>query len=268
MFIAEASCNHLGSMALALNMIDVAKEAGADIVKFQMYVTEKINDPKLHKFLEMCRFTEEQHRFLKKHAENVGIEYMCSAFDVESVEALGRLGVTRIKIPSGQIHNKEILKAVANLNIPVIISTGMCDKREVETAAYYPLAHDLTILHCNTAYPTPDKDANLNAIKTLIKEYYPPRKVGYSDHTIGLTASIAAAALGAEVIEKHFILSRNIRTPDTAVSLEPQELGVLVGEVKRVREMLGDGIKRPTESEKPFTHRKESNGNKGNQGQN
>jgi len=251
MVIAEACCNHLGNLLLAYSMIKTAKEAGADAVKFQMYVVEKINDPALHDFLRLCYFEKDQHKELMNFCESIGIEYICSAFDIESLEILGSMGC-KIKIPSGQIHNKSYLKTASNLGVPIIMSTGMATLKEVRKAAEY--FDDLTVLHCTTAYPAPDKEANLNCITTLKKDF---GHVGFSDHTTGYNAAVAAVGLGAEVIERHFTLSRSILTPDTEVSLEPAELRIYIDNIRQTKKLMGSYVKAPTKSEEPNMFRRD-----------
>lgn len=253
MIVADFCCNHLGDMLLTYYMISAAKEAGVDAVKFQMYEVDKINDPTLHNFLRICRFTKRQHIELKCACEEVGIRYLCSAFDTESLEVLGEMGVM-IKIPSGQIHNKAYLEKAASLDNTIIMSTGMATLDEVKDAV--GILGNPAILHCTTAYPVSDEDVNLNCIITLRKEF-PHCVIGYSDHTVGYEAAVAATVLGAEIVEKHFILSRAIKTPDTPVSLEPEELKQYVTQIRRTEKLMGTGVKAPTKSEEPNMFRRD-----------
>jgi len=241
--IAEACCNHIGDMMLAYCMIKAAKEAGADAIKFQMYVVDKINDPSLHNFLRTSQFSEKQHKELYCACKEVGIDYMCSAFDTESLEVLQKMGA-RIKIPSGQIHNTAYLEKAAPSD--VIMSTGMATLDEIKKAV--EILGKPKILHCTTAYPVPDEDVNLNCITTLKKEF-PNHTIGFSDHTTGSAAAIAATALGAQIIEKHFALSRAIGTPDTPVSFEPSELRGFIQNIRHTETLMGSYVKGLAESE-------------------
>jgi sialic acid synthase SpsE len=237
-------------MKIAKAMIDAAKWAGADTVKFQMYQTELINDSSLHKFLEAVRFSTDEHKRLMGYCEKVGIEYLCSAFDITSLIILAdTLKVNRIKIPSGQLHNESYLSYANSSEVPLILSTGMSTKAEVEKAIQNINWDDLIVLHCNSAYPTPDEDTNLKAIERL--RCFCSLQVGYSDHTRGNTAAIMAVGLGAVMIEKHFTLSRQLKTPDSDTSIEPGEFKSFVEDIRRAEVMLGSGEKVITESEKP-----------------
>ncbi len=254
MIICEAACNHLGSFTVAVAMIGAAKEAGADAIKFQMYVTEKINDPSLHDYLEHWRLEEDEHIFLKKTCEQIGIEYMCSAFDIESPDILADMKVGRIKIPSGQIHNKTYLRKAASLGIPLIMSTGMSTITEIEDAVN--ILGEPAILHCTSAYPVPDEDVNLNSMMSLMK-HFPNHEVGFSDHTMNLLAAVIATSMGAKIIERHFTLSRYMVTSDSPASFEPKELKTYIESINKVKTIMGEYGKPVTQSEQPNLHRRD-----------
>lgn len=268
--IAEAGVNHNGDMTLAKRLIEEAKNAGADYVKFQtarspesvtskfaqMAEYQKRNVKKDESQLEMIRsltlplsaFSE-----LKNHCNKVGVKFMSTPFDRESIDALMEVGMDYVKVPSGEITNLPYLRKVAQQGIPVIMSTGMCELEEVRKALDVLYTNglqqkDITLLHCNTEYPTPFEDVNLKAMLTLKKEF--GVRVGYSDHTKGIEVPIAAVAMGAEVIEKHFTLDRTLPGPDHVASLEPNELKEMVKSIRHIEEALGDGRKRVSQSER------------------
>jgi len=266
--IAEAGVNHNGSIETAREMIFVAKEAGADGVKFQTAVPDLVATPHVPKaayqsrtttssesqldMLRMLHFPLDRYGELKIHCEKQGIEFMSTAFDEVSLEALSRLDLERIKIPSGEITNLPYLRHVARMGKPVVMSTGMATLAEVSAAMEVLLGggiekEDLTILHCNTDYPTPMTDVNLQAMLTIRDEL--GVKVGYSDHTLGIEVPIAAVAMGATVVEKHFTLDRRMQGPDHAASLEPHELRSMVVAIRNIEKALGDGVKIPSNSE-------------------
>lgn len=270
LIIAEAGVNHDGDMVQAKKLIDVAVEAGADVVKFQTFKADRLvsaQAPKAQYQLETTDRAETQHEMLRRlelktddhhllaaHCRDQGIEFLSTGFDRLSVDFLVEMGVKRIKIPSGEIANLPYLRHVAKSSLPIILSTGMACIGEVEDAvevleAVGMPSDQLTLLHCNTQYPTPFSDVNLRAMATLQRSF-PEAKVGYSDHTTGIEVSIAAVAMGATVIEKHFTLSRDGDGPDHKASLEPNELADLVRAVRHVEESLGDGRKRASASER------------------
>ena len=268
-FIAEAGVNHNGDMGLARELVHAAADAGADAVKFQTFTAERLasaSAPKADYQLQTTDSTESQFAMLKKlelpydqHAglmelaHKRGIEFMSTPFDTVAADFLKGLGVKRFKIPSGEITNFPYLRHVARLGLPTIFSTGMASMEDIEACLSvlrrFGLDRDqITVLHCNTEYPTPIEDVNLRAMQE-IKERF-GIKVGYSDHTAGLEVSLAAAALGASLIEKHFTISRTLPGPDQKASLEPQELKNLVTGIRQISASLGYAIKAPTRSEK------------------
>lgn len=266
--IAEAGVNHNGSLEIAKKLIDEAVKSGADYIKFQTFKTEKVvsvhalkadyqkitTNAKESQF-EMIKKLElniEAHKELFQYCDEVGIKFISTPFDLDSVDLLFDLGVDLFKVGSGEITNFPYLKKIATKGLPVILSTGMSNLSEVEEALGVLLTNGLkrdqiTLLHANTEYPTPFKDVNLNAMVTL-KEAF-KINVGYSDHTLGTDIPIAAVALGATVIEKHFTLNRNMEGPDHKASLEPLELKSMVTSIRNIEYALGDGIKRPSCSE-------------------
>jgi N-acetylneuraminate synthase len=265
--IAEAGVNHNGSLDLALELVDVAAAAGADAVKFQTfraaalatagagkaaYQERTTGEGSQRAMLERLELDEAAHRALADRAEARGIEFMSAPFDHESLDLLVRLGVRRLKLGSGELTNGPLLEAAARTGLPLILSTGMATLEEVTDAVRLVRAAgaaDVTVLHCTTEYPAPPGEVNLRAIATMREALGVP--VGYSDHTIGVTVTLAAVALGASVIEKHFTTDRTLPGPDHPASLEPAELAELVSTVRTVEEALGDGVKRPTASELP-----------------
>lgn len=266
LIIAEAGVNHNGSLELAKKMAEVAKEAGADIVKYQTAVPElvisrfapkaeyqKATTGSTESQLEMVKkihFGFDAHRELKKYCDSIGIMYLSTPFDMDSIEFLKELDMPVWKIPSGEITNLPYLERVAALKKPLIMSTGMSEIAEVKQALdvlYKNGATDVTILHCNTEYPTPLKDANVKAMLDLQKTF--GTKIGYSDHTLGLEAPLASVALGATVVEKHFTLDKNMEGPDHGASMNPEELVALVKAIRNTELILGDGVKAVTISE-------------------
>ena len=266
--IAEAGVNHNGSLEMAKRMALAAKECGADIVKYQTAVPELVVSKFAEKAeyqkqttdaaesqLEMIRklhFSFEGHRELKEYCDSIGIQYLSAPFDIPSVRFLGTLGLPLIKIPSGEITNLPYLEEVAKLHTPVLLSTGMSNLNEI-TDALAILddggCPEVTILHCNTQYPTPYEDANLTAMLELFDQFGLP--VGLSDHTPGWECDVAATVLGAQVIEKHFTLDKSLPGPDQKASLDPTEFKAMVDAVRHVEAALGDGHKHLTESEAP-----------------
>lgn len=264
--IAEAGVNHNGDMNLAKRLIDAAKSAGADAVKFQTFkakdlvskaapkagyqkLTAETDEGQLE-MLERLELSHSNFKDLHGYCEEKGILFLSSAFDLDSIDVLEKLDMPVYKVPSGEITNLPYLIKIAGTGKPVIISTGMSDLDEVESAIEALRDHGagkITLLHCNTQYPTPFEDANLKAMLTLKERF--GLAVGYSDHTLGIEAPIAAAALGATVIEKHFTLDKTLKGPDHRASLDPLELKAMVTSVRNIEAALGDGIKRPSVSE-------------------
>lgn len=265
--IAEAGVNHNGDLQLAKKLVEKAAEAGADAVKFQTFKTEKLVCRNAEKaeyqkqttdegesqfdMLKKLELTEEMHRELAKHCEKCGIRFLTTPFDEESLEQIQEYGVDLIKVSSGDLTNYPFLKKIAGTGKPVILSTGMSTLEEVKTSVSLLKENgsgEITVLHCNTEYPTPMKDVNLRAMVTLRKEL--GVETGYSDHTRGIEVPIAAAALGAAVIEKHFTLDKTMEGPDHKASLEPEELKAMVSAVRNIELAIGNGEKQPSESEK------------------
>ncbi len=268
--IAEAGVNHNGDINIARKLIDAAVHAGADYVKFQSFKAEKLVSPLAKKadyqsknlgvedntqlqMLKNLELTHEDHLELIDYCNNKGINFFSTAFDAEGVKYLDNLGVDLIKSPSGEINNYPYLRAIAKTGKPVILSTGMATLGEIETALdilnkYGCPNEKITVLHCNTEYPTPFEDVNLKAMNTIAQAF--GVKVGYSDHTLGIEVPIAAVALGASVIEKHFTLDRNLPGPDHKASLEPHELKAMVNAIRNIEQAIsGDGRKQPSTSE-------------------
>jgi len=264
--IAEVGVNHNGSLELAKKMIDAAKDAGVDAVKFQTFVSENLVSCFAEKAeyqkaatgaaenqLEMIKKLElsyDDFRALKSYAEKLDIIFLSTPFDIDSIDFLAELGMDIFKIPSGEITNLPYLIRIGNLKRKVILSTGMSsisDINEAVTILQNAGTDDITLLHCNTAYPTPYEDVNLHVMNTLHETFRLP--VGYSDHTNGIEVSIAAAALGAVVIEKHFTLDRTMEGPDHKASLEPSELKQMVQAIRHIEQALGSSEKQPTGSE-------------------
>jgi len=267
--IAEAGVNHNGSLGMAFQLIDAAVAAGADAVKFQTFKAEKViavNAPKAdyqkettgadESQLEMVKkleLDETAHIQLKQYCQHKRIQFLATPFDLESIDLLSRLGLEIFKIPSGEITNLPYLRKLGPLKKRLIMSTGMADLGEIEdaldvlTESGTPL-ENITVLHCNTEYPTPFEDVNLKAMLT-IRNAFPGLTVGYSDHTNGIEVPIAAVAMGASVIEKHFTLDRNLPGPDHRASLEPPELSAMISGIRNIEKALGTGSKKPSPSE-------------------
>ena len=268
--IAEAGVNHNGSLTLAKKLVDKASEAGADYIKFQTFKSEKLvskaakqaeyqrrnigkaDDSQLA-MLKKLELTEDDHLVLIEYCKEKGIKFFSTAFDPTTIDLLHSFNLGLWKIPSGEVTNYPYLKKIANYGEPVILSTGMCELSDIEAALNVLIfegvnKEDITILHCNTEYPTPYEDVNLKAMLE-IKERFGV-KVGYSDHTTGIDVPIAAVALGATVIEKHFTLDRNMEGPDHKASLEPDELKQMVSSIRNIEKALGSGHKTITESER------------------
>ena len=241
--IAEIGVNHDGDLNKAKRLIDAAKAAGADAAKFQYFSSRKLWHDDVYKHLEL-RFSE--FVVLHHYCQQAGIEFLCTPFGVEEVILLRQL-VKRYKIASGCITRIPILEAAKDTALPVILSTGMATLQEISAAEQVLWDGDLTLLHCTSAYPCPIDQANLRAMIELRDTFRTP--VGYSDHTKGITVAIAAAAMGAAVIEKHLTLDCTATGPDHAASIEPEEFRVMVRAIRTVEEALGDGIKRVQPSE-------------------
>jgi N,N'-diacetyllegionaminate synthase len=269
LIIAEAGVNHNGDINLAKQLIDSAAEAGADIVKFQTFsadrqVTRTAEKAKYqqqeadsaesqYKMLQRLELTESMHHQLISHCANKNIEFLSTGFDIESINFLITLNQKYLKIPSGEITNLPYLRHIGHLNKSVILSTGMATLGEIEQAINVledmgTSRNKITILHCTSEYPTPMNEVNLHAMLTLQKAFNVA--VGYSDHTKGIEISIAAVALGATVIEKHLTIDRNLPGPDHQSSVEPYELKQMISAIRNIEKAMGDGIKRPTASEK------------------
>ena len=275
-FIAEAGVNHDGSLDKALRLVDIAADAGADAIKFQTFRAADIANPAARRaeyqqaalgegsqfeMLRALELDEAAHRLLAERCATRGIEFMSTAFEPWALDMLIGLGMRRIKVPSGEITNLPLIRAMARAGLPIILSTGMADLAEVaravewirQTWAEHGIADGgsdmLTILHCTSNYPTRPEDANLAAMATMRAAFGVP--VGYSDHTVGSPVCFAAVALGASVIEKHFTENPSDPGPDHAASIDPAELATLVQEVKAVAASLGNGRKEPRASELP-----------------
>ena len=265
--IAEIGVNHNGDLSLAKKMILEAKKAGVDAVKFQSFKADNLvskdakkadyqikntgKEESQHDMIKRLELSEEDHIYLKEICDKEKIEFLSSPFDIESANLLLSLGINTVKVPSGEITNLPYLEEIGKLYENIIISTGMSDLYEIKEAINILNKHkkpNITVLHCNTEYPTPMEDVNLLAIKTMEKELNLP--IGYSDHTDGIEVSISAVALGATVIEKHFTLDKNMEGPDHKASLEPRELKQMVDAIRNIEKALGDGVKKPSKSEK------------------
>ncbi len=268
LIIAEAGVNHNGDLELAKQIVKAAANAGADLVKFQTFTAERLaidsapkadyqnqtTDQKQSQFamLRQLELTAEMHEQLIVYCSKQGIGFFSTGFDLESVDYLASLGADRFKIPSGEITNLPYLRHVGAFGKPLILSTGMATLGEIEAAldaceiAGTPRSR-VTVLHCNTEYPTPMSDVNLRAMCSIRDAF--GVAVGYSDHTLGIEVPIAAVALGATVIEKHLTLDRNWPGPDHKASLEPDEFAVMVRAIRNIEQAMGDGIKRPSPSE-------------------
>jgi N,N'-diacetyllegionaminate synthase len=270
LIIAEAGVNHNGELPTAKRLIDVAAEAGADLVKFQTFSADRLvtadarkadyqidncaGSDSQHAMLRGLELTAAMHRELLAHCRLRDIGFFSTAFDTESIDLLADLGLERFKIPSGEITNLPYLRHVGGFGKPVIMSTGMATMQEIGAAlAVLEQAglerEQITVLHCNTQYPTPMADVNLRAMLAIRDSF--GVAVGYSDHTLGIEVAVAAVALGATVIEKHFTLDRELPGPDHKASLEPPELTAMVAAIRNVERALGDGVKRPSPSELP-----------------
>ena len=271
LIIAEAGVNHNGSIEIAKQLIDKAVDAGADIIKFQTFKAEKLvsksakqadyqkrnigataDDSQLN-MLKKLELSAEDHELLIEYCNNRGIRFFSTAFDLDSIDYLHSLHLGLWKIPSGEITNYPYLRKIAKYQEPTIVSTGMCEMDDISAAIEVLKNHGLerdkiTILHCNTEYPTPYEDVNLLAMKTIENHFHV--NVGYSDHTRGIEVPIAAVALGAVVIEKHLTLDRNMEGPDHKASLEPDELKEMVSSIRHIEKALGASEKVVSDSER------------------
>lgn len=268
LIIAEAGVNHNGDLELARQLIDAAAVSGADLVKFQTFNANRqvtraaqkadyqtqTTDSKESQHEMLCRLglSVEMHSELIAHCATRSIGFFSTGFDIESVDLLISLGQERFKIPSGEITNLPYLRHIGQLGKPVILSSGMSTMGEIETAIDVleqtgTLRANITVLHCTTEYPTPMEDVNLRAMQSIHAAF--GVAVGYSDHTTGTEVAIAAVAMGASIIEKHFTLNRNLPGPDHKASLEPEELMAMVTAIRNIEIAMGDGIKRLTPSE-------------------
>ncbi len=267
--IAEAGVNHNGSIENAKNLVDVAEQAGADYVKFQTFKAENIvtvNADKANYQKSLTGIEESQFEMIKKleldkdahikvmkHCEGKNVKFLSTPFDNDSIQMLLNLKIPFFKIPSGEITNLPFLECIGSHGLPIVMSSGMSSLKEVSDAVQVLTSagaekDSITILHCNTEYPTPMRDVNLNAMLTIKNELNV--KVGYSDHTLGIEIPIAAVAMGASIIEKHFTLDKNLPGPDHAASLEPDELKAMVKGIRNIEIAFGDGKKKPSLSEK------------------
>lgn len=264
--IAEAGVNHNGDIELAKKMVDVACECKVDAIKFQTFKTEKLVSKKAIKAEYQIKNTNDEetqfdmikkleldinaHKELIDYCNKKNIMFLSSPFDLESIDLLNELGINIFKIPSGEITNILYLEKISKLNKKIILSTGMADMNEINDALNILKSNgneNIVVLHCNTEYPTPMKDVNLSAMNTIRDTF--KLDVGYSDHTLGIEIPIAAVAMGAKVIEKHFTLDKNMIGPDHKASLNPQELKNMVIAIRNIEKAMGNGIKQPTKSE-------------------
>ncbi len=270
LIIAEAGVNHNGSLELAKQLIDKAVEAGVDIIKFQTFKSEKLvskaakqaeyqqrnigkKDEGQLAMLKKLELSQADHEELITYCNEKGISFFSTAFDMDSIDYLHSLDMGLWKIPSGEITNYPYLRKIAQYKEPVILSTGMCELSDIEAAMNVLLdfgvqKEQITILHCNTEYPTPFADVNLKAMLEIGEKF--GVQIGYSDHTKGIEVPIAAVALGATVIEKHFTLDKNMEGPDHKASLEPDELKSMVCAIRNIEQALGSGHKTISESER------------------
>ena len=271
LIIAEAGVNHNGSIELAKKLVEKAKDAGVDYIKFQTFKASKLvtkaakqaeyqqknigkEGDSQYEMLKKLELSPEKHEVLIDYCHQLGIKFFSTAFDFDSIDYLHSLKLGLWKIPSGEVTNYPFLKRIAAFNEPTILSTGMCDMEDVKAAVDALNKNGLSkenliLLHCNTEYPTHFEDVNLKAMDALRKEF--DVEVGYSDHTKGIEVPIAAVAVGATVIEKHFTLDRNMEGPDHKASLEPNELKAMVSAIRNVEKAVGgDGTKHVSESEK------------------
>jgi N,N'-diacetyllegionaminate synthase len=270
--IAEAGVNHNGSIELAYELIDVASESGADAVKFQTFKAENLVSKNAEKaeyqkqttdasesqfdMIKKLELDANTHKELMTYCQEKNIIFLSTPFDHDSIDLLNNLGLKIFKIPSGEITNLPYLEKIGSLDKQVILSTGMSNLEEVGDALAILIdagtsKDNITVLHANTMYPTPVSDVNLNAMLTIGEEFNV--NYGYSDHTLGIEVDIAAVAMGASVIEKHFTLCKTMDGPDHRASLEPDELKAMILAIRNIEQALGDGVKAPSSSEAPNT---------------
>ncbi|APQ17353.1 N-acetylneuraminate synthase [Maribacter hydrothermalis] len=269
LIIAEAGVNHNGDISLAKKLIDAASDAGVDYVKFQTFNSKKLVSKSAQKadyqkentndkgksqlkMLQKLELSKEDHLVLIQHCKERSIKFLSTAFDLDSIDFLNELKIDLWKVPSGEITNLPYLRKLGGLGKPVIISTGMAEMSEIEDAINVIVSsgtkkEEITVLHCNTEYPTPMHDVNLTAMNTIKEVFNVP--IGYSDHTLGVEVPTAAVALGATVIEKHFTLDKTMDGPDHKASLEPNELKAMVTAIRNIEKALGNGVKAPSPSE-------------------
>jgi N-acetylneuraminate synthase len=266
--IAEAGVNHNGDIAMALRLCDAALATGADAVKFQTfraqdlvvpgaptagYQARETGEQDQFTMLQKLELTEAQHETIKAHCDAIGIEFFSTPVSTDAVDMLVRLGVRRIKLSSGELTHRALVERAAVARLPLLVSTGMATMEEITEALHWIASargnlDGVTVLHCTSAYPAPDATLNLNALRSMARDL--GVAIGYSDHSLGIEAPLAAVALGASVIEKHLTLDRKLPGPDHSASLEPEEFGRMVGGIRRVSAMLGDGVKAPTPEER------------------
>ncbi len=266
--IAEAGVNHNGDLQMALGLCEAAKASGADAVKFQTFRAEDLVVPGAptadyqakatgaqdqFAMLRGLELSREQHEAIKAHCDSIGIEFFSTPFSVDAVDMLVELGVKRIKLSSGELTHRALVAHAAAQNLPLLVSTGMATMDEIREALEWicqARGHldDVTVFHCTSAYPAPDSALNLTAIVSMARDL--GVTIGYSDHSLGIEADLAAVALGATVIEKHLTLDNALPGPDHSASLEPAEFARMVTGIRRVSAMLGDGIKVPTAEER------------------
>lgn len=261
--IAEAGVNHNGSLDLAKQLVDVAKNCGCDAVKFQTFIAKNVvskfakkaeyqisntkNDESQLEMIKKLELSFADFIYLKKYCDHKEILFLSTPFDHESIDFLASLQMPIFKIPSGEITNLPYLRKINSLKTKVILSTGMANLEEISNALQVLKDSDVAILHANTQYPTPVEDVNLLALQTLREKFNVD--IGYSDHTNGIEISIGAVAMGAKIIEKHFTLDKNMSGPDHIASLDPNELEAMVLAIRNIEKAFGDGIKKPSKSE-------------------
>lgn len=272
LIIAEAGVNHNGDLNLARKLVDAASEAGADFVKFQTFKANKLvsrlapkadyqklnergNSESQFDMLKKLELSQEDHYILNDYCKIRKINFLSTGFDLDSLDFLKKLGIILFKVPSGELTNLPYLKKISRLSNKIILSTGMSTIQEIKEAVSVlkeNLNAEIIILHCNSEYPTPFQDVNLLAMISIKEEF--KVEIGYSDHTLGIEIPIAAVALGARVIEKHFTLDRSMKGPDHSSSLEPDELKAMVSAIRNVEIALGDKFKKPSNSEMKNIH--------------
>lgn len=264
--IAEAGVNHNGSFELAKKMVDAAKEAGVDYVKFQTFNPKKLvskyaekaeyqkettgSDETQLQMLQKLTLTEDNFLSLRDYCKEVGVGFISTPFDLDNIAFLETFDMDFWKVPSGEVTNLPYLEAIARTKRKVVMSTGMCDMNEIQDAMEVLEKNgttEITLLHCNTQYPTPYEHVNLSAMNSIKDAMH--KEVGYSDHTQGIEVPIAAVAMGATVIEKHFTLDKNMEGPDHKASLDPTELKQMVRAIRNIEKAIGNGLKEPSSSE-------------------